>query len=626
MEFRWYIGKVLDATNLIDLTPSDWTDLSGGHWNFAQNNFTHTVFALSADAIETNADIFTEGEEYYITYNAVDNSGGNQTAFIRPYAGDYSLIKYETNNNVGFGTKTHNPYFVRAGKKLRFVAGDLIQITDLLVYQWIWNTVSENEDTPQMDSENVLEIKKSDRYFSNTINSIQGCIFYGASYNAIIAQIGLNVREIPIKIECRQSRFDTWETYFIGSIYVKDIRWNLKDNTCVADIEDLGAGNVILKNLDTVVNVPYHFGWSYSPLYINYYVPVFDDVDIHNPDTGAYTDSLPLVRIDKLLECVLLEATNLKVGLTTTTLLNQAGYNQAGNATTFCGVGSQKGTTYPTLNLLWYVMVTTTLRELFENYFKMFECYSFCTTIAGISTLQCDNMPTLRTIGGLNFVGVSDIKIMPNEDNVKSIKIGFNVIDTRDVSGVIGLKAEEQDFENELDLSVNWRGGNVNDQNNAFFGAGSDPEYNRVWKMLLNDRYSIDNFIMEFEDAAGYKSIIGTNNIYNETFRPDTWLNRHANTINGTYNSEGDDRFNIYTLTNYFSVTGTNTYIYNTEFEYPISFTDIKTIISNPYAVILIDSDEIHPFTGAKVNSFFQPTEIQFYPNKSKARFRGLMQ
>jgi len=184
MEFRWYIGKTVDGSvNLIDFSnPADWVDLSGGNFTLNPNYFRHTFGLI--DAIETVNDIFTIGEEYYITYDTVDNTGGGTRVFVRPYAGDFTVTKYETNPNVGFGNKLIEKYFVRLGNKLRFVVGDDVTLNDLFVYPYVWNAVLENEDTPSITQDSVYEIKRSERIVSSGVNSLQGVTFFGTSYTA----------------------------------------------------------------------------------------------------------------------------------------------------------------------------------------------------------------------------------------------------------------------------------------------------------------------------------------------------------------------------------------------------------------------------------------------------------
>jgi len=629
MEFRWYIGKTVDGTStLIDLTPGNWVDLSGGNWILNPGSFIHNVFGISASCVETLADIFTVGQEYLVSYDSIDNSGGAISAFIRPYAGDHSAQLYESNQDLTFGTKTHFPHFVRAGKRMRFVANNLVEIQNLIVYPYNWNAALENEDCPVIEDEVTLSISRSERVLASTINSISGVKFYGTSYTYLVNSINTYGNVIPVKIECRQSRFDAWVTYFVGNIYARDITWDLERQTCICDIEDSGAGNLIIKNIDKEVNIPNTFGWTYNSIQTDYYADVFDLVSLHDPITAAYGSVYPHARINKLLDAVLLEATGLRVGLNTTTLQDQPSYNNTGTADMFAGVGSPKGSGYTTLVRSYNIMITTTLREVIEQYFRYFSTFCFCVTDGNeVPIMACDNSNILRVASGLTFTDVAEIKMLPFDQNKKVNTVGFTKIDVNDVSGTIDFKSIVDDYEGIDENSSNWLGGNCNSQTTTALD-------NAVWFAYTNalsgtpTKFDNDKWILEYETSIVpfYVSIIGVNNIYNSNFQPDIWLARHADILDADFIANSDARFNIYLLTNTFIVTARNTFLKIVEFDYPITFADIQTIIGNPYATIAITSNCIDPYTGLAINTNFQPLEIKYFPNKSMASFRGYME
>jgi hypothetical protein len=640
MEYRWYIGKELntEAGTLIDFTQASWNDLGGGGggWSWAADQLTHLVggAGVVCDAVETKNNIFTVGETYQISFE-YDNLI-NYPA-VKPYIGDFTLKKWECFRNDE--TKVFDAY-CRAGQKMRFTAAGSCKLNTLTVYPYVWMSVLTGENCPKFENKKFINLQKSENILAIFIKNLEKVVFYGGSYQRLRSLVNADVYEIPVKVQARQSKFSDWFDVFLGTIYANEIIWDTKTSTALCDIEDASESQIILKNIDKLTKLTFYDGRRWNAANPTFFTYLRDQTAFHNPSSGAYdigTGSNDVYRVNEVLREFLYENTDLRVGLTSTTLATASGYESGAPAAEYAGLTNMKLTQAHPFEPIatTYITIETTLKELIAEYNKLFAVQGYVDTNA-VKSLVVEKLATLQTDSGLTFTGINDLIIEGFKIGEMSIDIGFVERNYKGDTGVLRLNEIKSFNDRVLDLSSRYFAGN--DYYQRIAGASTDVYQNYHYRLQSGETPALGGrltpiknsdkiFLVEYVlGGANYQSVQGAVNlVYNPRFEPVNWITRHLPSIlsTNTYKSDDNNTFWIYSTDNDFEVTGTNDYIYKCTFSTVLSWANYLTILTNPFAYITIQSGNINPFTGLSVNSKFIIESMKYDPESGSVEFEG---
>lgn len=537
--------------------------------------------------------ILTRGQRYRVTYDYIAPAAFGAHVMLGDYLVNlpYDTSAVPTSVSVDGTCLSANTDFGIYGND---GAGDY-GIQNVYVYPLNWNTPLENE--PILNTK--IEIQEDGVIESLTMGFLQTITFWGDGYEYFISNY--NEKKTPLKIEYNEG--DGWTYLSEGEVYFQDRIIDYERKQITLSYQDKSIMNVLNKGRETQVEFLVQGVADWDPRILTGVgaEDVFDLVEMHNPATGAYTDTAFIFRLHHVLMIIVHQISELDIHIDASPLENMS--DLGGAATDYLGIFMGANGRNVGIRPQWMYL---SFQEVINEFYKLSNIAIVPRIVNGVKTLVIELRDSFITDSGIDFTNVAKIKESKSEFNFRSFLTGFRQSGIDRTNTKVQYYSEFTFYEGNKDLRLEWL------QNGTI-----------IWDIINggNTDYDSDILLVEyFDDGGTWRSQVFAGNAYNADIDEDDNINRFADVMTGDYIRQADGEGSLDV------VVGTANYVRTFEFPHPMTITEFLIFLNNPYAYIDITSNYIDLNTNLAINTSGYIISLEYDLIKGMGIFKMLVE
>lgn len=612
--YNFRLGRTPIGSNLItngdfSAGAAGWT--FGGNWTLVGTdaNYVHPGGAWGNLDTLSQANVFTVGKWYRISWDVKTYPAANQEPFMAEYCGTYGskMRVYDDFDLTGsapiVATYTVDrlclagtDFSIKTFAELIFPAATYYSFTNFTVYELDYNEAVIN---PAQWQESNKVLKRSDLVDGIYVSYISSLSFFNDGYDYLYQDYLDNglCSKVPIKIEYVKPNGDI-EDYFEGIIYQSECNYKLWNKTVDVAVEDVATSLLIQKGRDRKVR--FEAGTNINKLVFSpdWWGDIMPDPRItvaFNDGAGGYATytNRRAYTIFEIFQRIVLWATDFEV-LPESTLLTSGTFDNFAlsyGKVIRLGIGSGLlNIDSKTFNISFEEMINE-LNNLMPIGFRTYSNSGVPT----ISIESRDDLFGVATSFTISDIGKPEFNFKRDE-LYQTIEIGYENYDEDNKPFVRGSFFMVADTCGESKLTLVSK-----------FVQDSATIYS-----ILAGSTSFDEYLFWMEiNAAGTQTKNGAapNYDYNDNITVNDNMTRWLDFLQA-FNRGTDNQKNFKT---------NNSFLREFNFAYPISKSDFDTISSNPFSIINIAGKNL-----TATDSYIE--EISLPMNCSNATFKLLAQ